>query len=226
MRNLSVPDATARSTPGSQARPREQQAPARLRAATRQSLIEAGTAAFARHGLSGAAISQIARDAGVANGTFYLHFRDKRELYTAIVEEVLEQLSGLMEQSAATNLERGEAERREIEAIAAYIEANEVVFQMMAATADTEADHPVTRMFAARRIRALEEGQLLGTVRRDIRIDIAAHVDIGMMISAFRWWLGAGRGTPRSELIETLTTLRLFGTVPPSEGSSTKKPER
>jgi AcrR family transcriptional regulator len=217
MRRLSVSDSTARSRPRSQARPREEHAPARLRAATRQAFIEAGTAAFARHGLSGASISQIARDAGVANGTFYLHFGDKRELYAAIVEGVLEQLAGLMEQSTATSLERGEAERREIEAIASFIEANEVVFQMMAATADTEADHPVTRMFVARRMRALEEGQRLGTVRRDIRIDIAAHVDIGMMISAFRWWLGVGRGTPRDELIETLTTLRLFGTVPPSE---------
>lgn len=217
MRASSVSSAAVRRTPGPDARPRSEHASARLRAATRQALIEAGTAAFAQHGLSGASISQIARDAGVANGTFYLHFRSKRELYSAIVEGVLEQLSGLMEQSAATSPERGAAERREIEAIASYIEANEVVFQMMAATADTEADHPVTRMFAARRMRALEEGQRLGTVRRDIRIDIAAHVDIGMMISAFRWWLGPGRGTPRDELIQTLTTLRLFGTTLPDE---------
>lgn len=221
MRELSVPAPPARSAPRSQARPREEHATARLRAATRQGLIEAGTAAFAQYGLSGASISQIARDAGVANGTFYLHFRDKQALYVAIVDEVLEQLAGVMEQSAAASLERDEAERREIDAIASYIEANEIVFQLMATTADTEADHPVTRMFAARRMRALEDGQRLGTVRKDIRIDIAAHVDIGMMISAFRWWLGPGRGTPRDELIETLTKLRLFGTVPP-----VRSPER
>jgi len=212
----SVRDTSVRAAPKSRSRPREEHASARLRAATRHALMEAGTAAFAQHGLSGASISQIARDAGVANGTFYLHFRDKRELYVAIVDGVLEQLAGLMEQSAATGLERAEAERTEIEAIAAYIEANDVVFEMMAATADTEADHPVTRMFADRRMRTLEEGQRLGTVRRDIRIDIAAHADIGMMISAFRWWLGAGRGTPRDELVEALTNLRLFGTAPPS----------
>ncbi len=225
MRDLSVSDTAARSTPRSRSRPREEHAPARLRAATRQAIIQAGTAAFAQYGLSGATISRIARDAGVANGTFYLHFRDKGELYTAIVEGVLEQLAMHMEQSAAANLERGEAERREIEAIASFIEANEVVFQMMAATADTEAGRPVTRMFAARLMRALEEGQRLGTVRGDIRTDIVAHASIGMMISAFRWWLGEGRGTPRDQLIETLTTLRLFGTVAPSERQEQRSTE-
>jgi AcrR family transcriptional regulator len=162
----------------------------------------------------------------VANGTFYLHFRDKGELYTAIVEGVLEQLAMQMEQSTAPNVERDEAERREIDAIASFIEANEAVFRMMAATADTEAGRPVTRIFAAWRMRALEEGQRLGTVRGDIRTDIAAHASIGMMISAFRWWLGEGRGTPRDELIETLTTLRLFGTVPPSERPEPRTTER
>lgn len=226
MRHLSVSDTAARSMPRSRSRPREERAPARLRAATRQAIIEAGTAAFAQYGLSGATISQIARDAGVANGTFYLHFRDKGELYTAIVEGVLEQLAMQMEQSAAPNLERDEAERREIDAITSFIEANEAVFRMMAATADTEAGRPVTRMFAAWRMRALEEGQRLGTVRGDIRTDIAAHASIGMMISAFRWWLGEGSDTPRDELIDTLTKLRLFGTVPPSERAEPRTTER
>jgi AcrR family transcriptional regulator len=175
--------------------------------------MQAGTRAFIQHGLSGAKISLIARDAGVANGTFYLHFHDKEELYRAIVEATLEQLATQMQQSADSHLERDEAERAEIDAIISFIEAHEVVFQMLAATADSEAGRPVTRMFVAQRIRALEEGQRHGTVRADIRTDIAAHADIGMMISVLRWWLGEGRGTPRDELIETLTTLRRFGTA-------------
>ncbi len=150
----------------------------------------------------------------MANGTFYLHFRDKRELYTAIVEELLQQLATQMDQSADGDLESDEAERREMEAIVSFIEAHEVLFQMLAATADTEAGHPVTRLFTQRRMRALNEGQRRGTVRPDIRTDIAAHADIGMMISALRWWLGEGRSTPRHELIETLTALRRFGTAP------------
>jgi hypothetical protein len=100
------------------------------------------------------------------------------------------------------------------------------MFRMLAATADTEAGRPVTRMFAARRMRAREEGQRLGPVRTDIRTDIAAHADIGMMVSTLRWWLGEGRGMPRDELIETLTTLRRFGTAPRSDARSTNGSER
>jgi AcrR family transcriptional regulator len=217
MRQLSVRGINTRTpsspTAPSRSRPREEHAPARLRAATREAIIEAGTRAFVQHGLSGAKISLIARDAGVANGTFYLHFRDKEELYRAIVEAMLKQLATQLQGLDANHLEGDEAERAEIDAVISFIEAHEVVFQMLAATAGTEAGRPVTRMFVARRMRALEEGQRLGTVRAYIRTDIAAHADIGMMISALRWWLGEGRGTPRDELIETLTTLRRFGTA-------------
>jgi AcrR family transcriptional regulator len=216
MKQRSVRGSRAPSpTTASRSRPREEHAPARLRAATREAIIQAGTRAFVQHGLSGAKISLIARDAGVANGTFYLHFRDKEELYRAIVETTLKQLATQLQRLDANHLERDEAERAEIDAVISFIEAHEVVFQM-AATADSEAGRPVTRMFVARRMRALKEGQRLGTVRADIRTDIAAYADIGMMISALRWWLGEGRGTPRDELIETLTTLRRFGTAPTS----------
>lgn len=227
MRKVSARGTSARAastaTAPSRSRPSEEHAPARLRAATRQAIIQAGTAAFAEHGLSGARISLIARAAGVANGTFYLHFRDKGELYAAIVAAMLQQLATQLEQSDATPLGGDEAERREIDAIVSFIEANEIVFRMLAATVDTEAGRPVTRMFVARRMRALEEGQRLGTVRTDIRTDLAAHAEIGMMISALRWWLGEGGGTPRDELVDTLTTLRRFGTASLNDARRTKK---
>ena len=63
-------------------------AAARSRRETRRRLVEAGTELFAREGLHGATSAQIARRAGVAAGTFYLHFRDKQDLFREIEARV------------------------------------------------------------------------------------------------------------------------------------------
>ena len=46
-------------------------------ARTRAQLMDAAIAVLARHGIEAASVNEIARAAGVANGTFYVHFRDK-----------------------------------------------------------------------------------------------------------------------------------------------------
>ena len=51
---------------------------------TRQQLLDAATAVFSELGYAGATTKQIARAAGVSEGTIYRHFTDKRELFTAV----------------------------------------------------------------------------------------------------------------------------------------------
>jgi AcrR family transcriptional regulator len=67
-------------------------APARSRADTRRRLIEAGTDLFASDGLHGVTSARIAAEAGVATGTFYLHFKDKEDLFREIVFSALAEL--------------------------------------------------------------------------------------------------------------------------------------
>src|SRR5215472_12644600 len=56
-------------------------------AQTREALIEAGLAVFSERGVSGAALEDIAKRAGVTRGALYHHFADKAELYGAAVKE-------------------------------------------------------------------------------------------------------------------------------------------
>src|SRR5688572_9858897 len=72
--------------------PEASSAPARSRAATRQRILEAGTALFARQGLHSVTSARIAKTAGVAAGTFYLHFRDKKVLFREIMFAALARL--------------------------------------------------------------------------------------------------------------------------------------
>ncbi len=56
-------------------------------AETRQRLLEAATAEFAREGYVGANVNRISRAAGFAKGTIYNYFESKRALMLAIIDE-------------------------------------------------------------------------------------------------------------------------------------------
>lgn len=50
----------------------------------RRELMDAGLAVFTEHGVAAATVDQVTRAAGVAKGTFYLHFQSKEQLLAAL----------------------------------------------------------------------------------------------------------------------------------------------
>jgi len=57
------------------------------KALTRQRLIDAGEAVFARRGFHGASVEEIAREAGASTGALYSNFAGKEDLFLALFEE-------------------------------------------------------------------------------------------------------------------------------------------
>ena len=58
------------------------------RALTRARLTEAALRLMAERGINGTSVSEIAAEAALANGTFYLYFRDKSEIVAAVCQAV------------------------------------------------------------------------------------------------------------------------------------------
>ncbi|GAA0338815.1 TetR/AcrR family transcriptional regulator [Micropruina glycogenica] len=56
----------------------------------RAQLVAAAAEAFARQGVAATSVADIVRDAGVAQGTFYLYFTSKDDVILAVVEGVAE----------------------------------------------------------------------------------------------------------------------------------------
>ncbi|SDN49792.1 TetR/AcrR family transcriptional regulator [Allokutzneria albata] len=56
-------------------------------AATRSDLLDAGLRVFAESGFAESSLADIAKAAGVTRGAAYHHFKDKAELYLAVVSE-------------------------------------------------------------------------------------------------------------------------------------------
>jgi AcrR family transcriptional regulator len=62
------------------------------RAARRAELADVAARVFAERGVSGTAVSDIVKAAGIAQGTFYLYFESKDDIVLAVVEQVAEQM--------------------------------------------------------------------------------------------------------------------------------------
>jgi AcrR family transcriptional regulator len=87
--------------------------------ATRAKLVRVGRDLFARHGYNDVATEEIVRRAGVTRGALYHHFRDKRDLFAAVVEQVEQEV---MQQVAETALAEADAWERQRVAIGAYLD--------------------------------------------------------------------------------------------------------
>jgi AcrR family transcriptional regulator len=71
--------------------PRTQDGNAKVRAVTRQKILEHGLAVFARRGFHAAAISDIAREAGMSHGLVYHYFKTKEAVFLELAGIALEQ---------------------------------------------------------------------------------------------------------------------------------------
>lgn len=68
----------------------------------REAMLAAGLAAFSAEGYERASIETVAREAGVARGTFYLYFEDKLALFRALVLPWTDGLAEMVDQVDAT----------------------------------------------------------------------------------------------------------------------------
>lgn len=69
------------------------------RAARRRELIAASLEVFARKGVAGSAVSDIVKQAGVAQGTFYLYFKSKDAVIDAVAEYITDRMAESIERS-------------------------------------------------------------------------------------------------------------------------------
>lgn len=72
---------------------------------TRQKLLEVARELFAHKGLEATTVNDIAAASGRGRRTLYTYFRNKEEIYYAVIEEELERLSEKMDEVAVMDVE-------------------------------------------------------------------------------------------------------------------------
>lgn len=181
-------------------------APARSRADTRRRLIEAATGLFASDGLHGVTSARIAAEAGVATGTFYLHFKDKEDLFREIVFSALAELR----QRTLVAVEGLADPRSQVRArtaeLVAFAEENRNLFLVLfgrgtqsAGMGDEVLDSLTPGIADALRARA-RAGQL----SPELHPAVAAQAIAAMHSRVIAWWVEDPTRATRDEVIETL----------------------
>ena len=80
--------------------------------ATRQRVLEAAEAVFGEKGYYSASVTEITRAAGVAQGTFYLYFKGKKEIFLDLVDDLNKRLRAATLAASAGAGSYDEAARR------------------------------------------------------------------------------------------------------------------
>ena len=70
---------------------------------TRSCLMKSASRVFARRGMSGASIDEVAEDAGYTKGAFYANFKSKEELFLAMLDESFSERIAETEHAFATD---------------------------------------------------------------------------------------------------------------------------
>lgn len=162
-------------------------------------ILEGALRTFAERGYHGARVSNIAKAAGVADGTIYLYFKRKEDILIRLFQE---KLSGLV--ADIRDRIAGAAEPRAklagiVEAHFAALESNAAlarVTQVELRRCSYEMRREIglcLKPYMALIEDVIAEGMAAGLFRRDLNVKLTAHLLFGAMDEVVSAWLVAGR---------------------------------
>ena len=189
----------------------------------RARILQAAVKVFARKGYFAARVSEIAKRAGVADGTIYLYFRGKEDILVSLFDEVM--TAHLVQARAELEATPGPADRllRIAEHHLRVLGENRdlaVVFQV-----ELRQSTKFMERFTASWLRdyfqllygVIEEGQRAGLFRADLPRKVAAKALFGALDEMVTSWILSGKDYDLSQLAAPVVDLFLRGAALPGK---------
>ena len=199
---------------------------ARSREATRTRLLDAARTLFSSRGLHRVTSHDIAREAGVAAGTFYLHFKDKESVFRELVYDAIEQLRGRLQRALSQSETGAAAVRAHAEALVSFAEEHRelvrIVFARDHGAAEIETD--VLDYLATVGAEVLRRRMEVGTFRTTLDAAVASQALTGMFARVVAWWIEDPTRAERQAIVETLVQIQLAGTTQDQDAFQAKDP--
>jgi AcrR family transcriptional regulator len=182
--------------------------------ATRRGLVKAARKLFGKQGFAGTSVDEVVRAAGVTKGALYHHFRDKDDLFRAVVEEVKSDVTAIAGASFLDTSVDDDPLRRMRVLCLAMIDAHldPAVQRISILDARAVLDAPTRRDLDARYEVSLLRGAFrsamrTGALERQPLVPLA-HIVAGAVFEACALVAEADdKDTARAEAIEILTRL-------------------
>lgn len=189
--------------------------------ARREQLLEAALTAFERGGYHGTQVSDVIREAGVARGTFYLHFPSKHAVFAALVDRMLALFLEVRpaepdpDVTSAADVET--VLRRSYRTVFETFRGQRRLCRLLfeeAAGVDKGFTDAIARHFRAWHDRVARTLQLFvarGVARGDLDVALTGDLVLGMVERIARRHLFAERAPDLERLVDAVVALELRG---------------
>jgi TetR/AcrR family fatty acid metabolism transcriptional regulator len=163
----------------------------------RERILNAAVRVFAKNGFYATRVSEVAKAAGVADGTIYLYFRSKDELLVSLFEDRVERLLAYMKHELPLRKDSREKLRAVIELQLGLLEGERDLAEVI--TVILRQSTKLMKEYAAPRFMAyldaiakvVADGQAEGVFRADVSPNLVARATFGALDGiALTWALG------------------------------------
>ena len=188
-------------------------------------ILEAAVAVFAGSGFHEATVSQIARAAGVADGTIYLYFKNKDDILVQFfnykTRQVFARFREEVDQAQSAVEKLRNLIRRHLDE---FQKDRHMAILYQAETHRTnrlaeEQIHEMHKMYLDLIAEIVEQGQVEGSVRRDLYVGLVKRYIIGGVDEVINTWLHSEGQYDLTSMADPLVDLfiRGIGTPPQLE---------
>jgi TetR/AcrR family transcriptional regulator, fatty acid metabolism regulator protein len=191
----------------------------------RERILRAAVRVFAKKGFHATRVSEIAKAAGVADGTIYLYFESKDELLVSLFEDCVERLLAFLRAELPRSTSAADKLRRIVELQLGLLEKEQDLAVVI--TVILRQSTKLMREYAAPKFTAyldaiahvVAEGQAAGELRDGVSPHLAARAIFGALDGvAMTWALGKAHKGGLVGASGQLAELVLWGLASPVSG--------
>jgi TetR/AcrR family fatty acid metabolism transcriptional regulator len=220
---MSEPSLSGRRT---RRRPGERRAQANGRGGDkRERILDAAVRVLARKGFQATRVSEVAKAAGVADGTIYLYFDSKDDLLVSLYEDRVERLLRYLEAELPRVKTARDKLRRIIEVQLGLLESErdlaEVLTVILRQSSKLMKEHAAPKFNAYLDViaRVVADGQASGELRDDVAPRLVARAIFGALDGiAMTWALGKAKRGGLLRASGQLAQIMLRGLAPLGDG--------
>lgn len=179
--------------------------------------MEAALSVFAEQGFYAATISQIARKAGVADGTIYLYFKNKEDILISFFQLRAKQAFGGFREEVQKAVNAVDKLRFLIRRHLAEFQLNRdmaVVYQDETHRSSRIAEQQIkemSQMYLDLVSEIVEQGQQEGTMRRDLYVGLVKRFILGAVDEVINTWIHSQGKYDLTSMADPLVDLFIRG---------------
>lgn len=180
-------------------------------------ILEAAVKVFARQGFHQSTVAQIAKEAGVADGTIYLYFKNKDDIlvqfFSYRTKQVFESFRGEVDRAEASSDKLRNLVRRHLAEFQRDRDGA-VVYQVETHQNSRLAEAQIREMSQMYRdliSEIVEQGQQEGTIRKDLYVGLVKRFVIGAVDEVINTWLHSNEEYDLVSMADPLVELFIKG---------------